>query len=260
MPLTQFLADYQGALLQAVQRDLPPLFNDNKLNQAYEKILTGLARQPLGGQREKIHAVIAGLIEQNLEAVLLNGEMGTGKTYMSIAAAAVYHKQNPKPILVMCPPHLVYKWRREILATIGNAKVIVINGSDAINKLLKLRDDVIEGRIDNSVPNFVVIGRVRMRMGFHWKPAYSVRKMHRVYTLENGEKATSTDKYVACPSCGHYFYDSDNNEVTVELFAETFIDKQYCCQYCKSALWMMHHRANDGNDNKAKQLKRFLKK
>ncbi|MGY0399628.1 MAG: DUF2958 domain-containing protein [Ostreibacterium sp.] len=92
MPLTQFLADYQGALLQAVQRDLPPLFNDNKLNQAYELILIGLARQPLGGQREKIHAVLTGLIEQNLEAVILNGEMGTGKTYMSIAVAEVYHK------------------------------------------------------------------------------------------------------------------------------------------------------------------------
>ncbi len=259
IPLTEFLHDFHTALLDTVAEQLPPLFDDKQLNHHYDTVLNDLSRQPLGGQREKIHAVLTGLIDQNLEAVILNGEMGTGKTFMSIAAAAVYHRHNRKPILVMCPPHLVYKWRREILATIDNAKVTVINGSDAINKLLKLREDILAGRIDNSVPNFVVIGRVRMRMGFHWRPAYLVRKMHRASKSE-GKTISHTDRYIACPSCGAFFCDSDGNPIDVEAFEAGYSEKRQKCQKCKTPLWTMHHRANEGNDNKEKQLMRFLRK
>jgi N12 class adenine-specific DNA methylase len=33
--------------------------------------------------------------------------------------------------LIVSPPHLVYKWRREILNTIPDAKVVTLNGSFA---------------------------------------------------------------------------------------------------------------------------------
>lgn len=260
IPLTEFLQDFREPLLSTVANQLPPLFEAENVKLQDDTVIDGLLRSPLGPQREKIHTILSGLITHKMEAVVLNGEMGTGKTYVSIATAAVYHQYNPKPTLVMCPPHLVYKWRREILSTIANAKVTVINGSDAINKLLRLREDIIHGRIDNRVPNFIVIGRVRMRMGFHWKPAYTIRKKHSVYKLENGETSTHSECYVACPKCGEIVTDNDKNDVDVERFEADYADKQHKCKCCGSPLWTMQHRANEGNDDKDKQLMRFLQK
>jgi SNF2 family DNA or RNA helicase len=50
--------------------------------------------------------------------------MGTGKTMMAICAAAVMQQSHPRT-LVISPPHLVYKWRREILETVPHARVWV---------------------------------------------------------------------------------------------------------------------------------------
>jgi SNF2 family DNA or RNA helicase len=41
--------------------------------------------------------------------------MGTGKTMMAISLAAVAAGENMNKNLIVSPPHLVYKWRREIL-------------------------------------------------------------------------------------------------------------------------------------------------
>jgi hypothetical protein len=43
---------------------------------------------------------------------------------------------------VLSPPHLVYKWRREIQETVAGAKVWVLNGPDTLVKLIKLREQL----------------------------------------------------------------------------------------------------------------------
>ncbi|MFU7548355.1 DEAD/DEAH box helicase, partial [Pseudomonas paraeruginosa] len=72
--------------------------------------------------------------------------------------------------LVLSPPHLVYKWRREIQETVAGAKVWVLNGPDTLVKLLKLREQL---GVSPQGQEFFVLGRVRMRMGFHWKPVFT---------------------------------------------------------------------------------------
>ncbi len=64
---------------------------------------------------------------------------GTGKTMMAIAAAAVAHEAGLCRTLVLSPPHLVYKWRREILKTVPNARVWILDGTDTLAKLLQIR-------------------------------------------------------------------------------------------------------------------------
>jgi hypothetical protein len=109
------------------------------------------------------------LFDENDPAGIINAEMGTGKTMMAIAAAAVAHAEGYQRSLVICPPHLVYKWRREIKQTVPNARVWVLNGPDTLKKLLTLR----QMRAAPLHPEFFVMGRVRMRMGYHWKPAFN---------------------------------------------------------------------------------------
>ena len=74
-----------------------------------------------------MHAVTRLLIDEGRPAAVINGEMGTGKTMMGIAAAVTLHHAG-YPRCYDLPPHLVYKWRREILTDGAWAKVWVLNG------------------------------------------------------------------------------------------------------------------------------------
>jgi superfamily II DNA or RNA helicase len=49
------------------------------------------------------------LINQGERAAIINAEMGTGKTCMSIATAAALYAEGYRRTLVLSPPHLVYK-------------------------------------------------------------------------------------------------------------------------------------------------------
>ena len=82
--------------------------------------------------------------------------MGTGKTMIGIATAWLLHHAGYPRSLVICPPHLVYKWRREIKQTVPEARVWILNGPDTLKKLLQLR--LVTGK--PSVPEFFVMGRV----------------------------------------------------------------------------------------------------
>src|SRR3546814_967436 len=93
--------------------------------------------------------------------------MGNGKTIVGIALATVLNAEGYRRTLVLSPPHLVYKWRREILETVAGAKVWVLNGPDTLLKLIKLREQL---GAEPMGQEFFIIGSVRMRMGFHWKP------------------------------------------------------------------------------------------
>ena len=50
------------------------------------------------------------------KSLLLVGEMGTGKTLMSLAAVHAHAQGRPYRALVFCPGQLVRKWEREIRA------------------------------------------------------------------------------------------------------------------------------------------------
>src|SRR3546814_1301 len=126
-------------------------------------------------------------------------------TTVGIATAAMLNAEGYRRTLVLSPPHLVYKWRREIQETVAGAKVWVLNGPDTLVKLLKLREQL---GVPAQGQEFFVLGRVRMRMGFHWKPVFVRRR------APHGDVG-------ACPDCGHVITDLDGEPINpVELEAE----------------------------------------
>src|SRR5262249_6969594 len=137
-------------------------------------------------QAEVVHAATELLIQANEHATIINGEMGCGKTFIGIAVAAVLFQEGYRRTLVLSPPHLVYKWRREVLDTIPGATVWVLNGPDTLAKLIKLREQL---NVRAHGPEFFILGRVRMRMGFHWRPAFARRR-------------TKEGVVACCPRCG----------------------------------------------------------
>jgi SNF2 family DNA or RNA helicase len=238
IPLSQFVSDFGGGLLDAVTRQNPPVY-DGTPDPHRAAIMNTLKRKPFPAQQEVVQAVTRLLQNQGEQAAVINAEMGTGKTMMAICTAAVLHAEGYRRTLVVAPPHLVYKWRREILETVPNARVWVLNGPDTLRKLLALREALVQTPI-HSGPEFFVMGRVRMRMGFHWKPAFALRRAHtREYAERGNEDAQSfvrTTVYAACPTCGVTVVNGDGDPVPSELFPT---ERRQACRKCGEPLWTL---------------------
>ena len=218
IPLTDFIRDFGDGLLEAVQQQNPPVYNGHPDPQR-DHVMDTLTRAPFPAQRDAVQAICRLLVEQNESAAVLNAEMGTGKTMMAIATAAVLEAEGFARTVVISPPHLVYKWRREILETIDNARVWVLNGPDTLAKLLLIKESL--GIREHEGPEFFVLGRVRMRMGFHWKPAYAIRMRYARMMPEDGDASRSFIQKKAvcsCPNCGTVvtIEDEDGNPRPVE--------------------------------------------
>ena len=116
-----------------VAQSLQPPVYTGSVNAHRQLVMDRLKRKPFAAQAEVVQAITALLLDRNEQAGIINAEMGTGKTMMAIAVAAVMHAAGYRRTLVVSPPHLVYKWRREILETIPAARVWVLNGPDTLS-------------------------------------------------------------------------------------------------------------------------------
>lgn len=237
--LTEFIDEFGDELLDSLNRSNPPVYSGS-INEAHQRVMSELKRQPFPAQADVVQAVAALLLDRNEQAAVINAEMGTGKTMMAIAVAAVMHSAGYRRTLVVSPPHLVYKWRREILETIPDARVWVLNGPDTLVKLIKLRDqlgDPYDGRKE-----FFILGRVRMRMGYHWRTVCWPRR------------ASGGYNFAGCPDCGRLLEDLEGNRVTVEEFHRE--ERRRSCPYCQGQLWtLMRPGKADNGTRRATILK-----
>lgn len=243
--LADFLNDFGDSLFDAVTEQNRPIYHGQTYRET-EDILDGLSRKLFPAQREVVRAVNQLLVHENRPAAVINAEMGTGKTMMAIATAAALHQQGFPRTLVLSPPHLVYKWRREILQTVPDARVWILNGTDTLAKLLKIR---LMAHTPPSVPEFFILGRVRMRMGYHWRPAFAVR--HQINQLEDwdGVIRHKRQKIYCCPKCSTPICDADGepyyNESSVKAALE---HERTFCGECNEPLWTLCHK------NQAEQI------
>ncbi len=253
IPLNQFIADFGQDLMNAVSRQNPPIYDGNA-NPVWDGIMDNLKRQPFAAQRERVQAVCK-LLTNGEQAAVFNGDMGTGKSMMGICAAAVLHKEGYRRTLIISPPHLVYKWRREILETIDGAVVWVLNGPDTLRQLIKIREKAHE--TSGGLPEFFIIGRVRMRLGFDWQPVVKTRKVHSkhftAFESDNDDAEQRgyvvTELLAACPDCGGFVLDDENQRMRFHTFLAN-TDKRCACQHCGTQLWTLK-RSGESKDRDA---------
>ncbi len=107
----------------------------------------------------------------------LQGEMGCGK---SISGAAVMDLLDAYPAIVLCPPHLVPKWIREIEETIPGAKAMELtrigrNADDPgdVNDVRRFLQLYSEGKLGKKP--VAVIAHTSAKYGAGWEHAV-VRK------------------------------------------------------------------------------------
>jgi RecG-like helicase len=106
--LSDFVADFGHGLLDNVERAYPARYQHDNLDR--DMVMQSLKRIPFDAQADVVQAISALLIDDNAPAGIINAEMGTGKTMMAIAVTAVlYAEKKANRILVLSPPHLVYR-------------------------------------------------------------------------------------------------------------------------------------------------------
>ncbi len=235
LSLPDFIASFGTGLLQAVQAQNAPVYNkDPHPDRAL--VMEQLLRTPFVEQQHVVQACARLLVDVGERACVINGEMGTGKTIMAIALAAVLSTAGLNRNLVVCPPHLVYKWRREIKQTVPGATVWILNGPDTLRKLLLLR--AMQER--PTAPTFFIMGRVRMRMGFNWKPSFTLRTV--CERTEAGD--FSAQRVAACPRCGQPIHGDDPEGLPRPLSPveamEVLNVHQTACKACGEALWTLY--------------------
>ncbi len=216
MNLSQFIETFQEAITRAVLRTYPPLYSARNRHQ-WGFDLRRLRRRPLGAQGDAIRAVALSL--QRHRGTNLVGEMGTGKTTIAAAAA---HLAGFRRVLVLCPPHLVRKWQREILATVPGAGAAIVRTITDLRRLPFL----------GGHPLFVVLSREQAKLSYRWSPAVVER-----LAVVNGQLLRDDDgepvRRLCCPAC---FAPALDNE-GLPLEREQLERKKHNCGECGGPLW-----------------------
>jgi len=202
MNIHDFIEEFRSVIVTSVGRDSNPLYHPGTDRKAIYQLIKTLPRRPIASQIDAIGGIVQAL--RYRDSAILVGEMGLGKTYISIAAAAALGLTK---ILVVCPPHLVRKWRREVKQTVPQAHALVAERIGDIERALN----------EERRPLFVILSREKAKLGYYWK----------------GHAARLKDSTFVCPKCRTPLVDRDG----VPVADEALNRKKQKCKECREPLW-----------------------
>jgi hypothetical protein len=165
--------------------------------------LAAVKRPAISGQNSKIAAVTRGL--KSRRCTYLVAEQGSGKSYMGSVAAA---SSRAKRVLVLCPPHLVKKWQREVESSVHQKAHIIGSLAD-----LKAHQDK---------AGFFILSRERAKLGSGWRAATMTRHINK-------------QAVPCCPRCGRAVLDKDKVPVEASVLAKN----KTKCRHCQEPLWQV---------------------
>ncbi len=215
MDLAGFIDTYREAIAQRVVESYPPRYRPS----GQGRPLPHLLRAPLGAQADAIRGAALSLEAQRGTTVV--GEMGTGKTF--IAAAAAYTAGFER-VLVICPPHLTRKWKREVEETVPGARAVIVASITDLERLRTLAGDG---------PLFAVMSRERAKLSYRWQPAVVERWATAGARLVRNEETGEPFRVPCCPDCHEQIVDKDG----VPLTARDLARRKRTCDECGAALW-----------------------
>lgn len=217
MNLTEFLDRYRDGITEAVIRTYPPIYNA-ETRAACGLDLRRLLRRPLGAQADAIRATTLSLQRHRNTNVV--GEMGTGKSFIAAAAA---HLAGRRRVFILCPPHLMKKWRREILQTVPGARVAIVRTIRDLERTRSLGGDV----------QFVICSREQAKLGYRWMPAAVTRPARNGTGGLVRDESGAIARLLCCPRCCTLA--SDDEEVPLG-WADLRAKKRRC-RACREPLW-----------------------
>ena len=215
MNLGGFIDTFKDAIAQRVVEFYPPLYRPSENGGTLPRLL----RKPLGAQADAIRGAALSLKAHRGTTVV--GEMGTGKTFIGAAAAFM---AGFRRVLIICPPHLVRKWKREVEMTVPGARAAIVT---SITDLERLRFSIGSG------PLFVVMSRERAKLSYRWTAAVNYRWATSNGRLIREEETKEPFRVPCCPDCTAQVEDKDG----VPLTDADLNRRKHTCGVCGSPLW-----------------------
>lgn len=259
--LAAFIEKWRDALVAKVQATFAPLYEFD-LNAEGERVnatLDALSKgRRLAGRVEtglfpaQKHVAVAlwkRLRTAKANSAICVGEMGTGKTSLAIAVAELMRAcdGDARPTIVLCPPHLVPKWLREIREVAPGAFAMELRRIGNVTEFAR--------RVKTLAPGtsaYAVVSREMAKLGSGWKPAYVKRRLVQREEARERDEGDGwgwhtvvrwvAEEVFACPNCGHPICEVENGREHGFIRDEAYLAKRKrFCFGCKSALFQMTH-------------------
>ena len=255
--LAQFVEKWRDVLTNKVMETFVPLYQFD-LETEGQRVLATLNRlskhRHVPGRKEtglfpaqKHVAVALWKRLKNATSAICVGEPGIGKTTIATAVSELMRecdhrggdlgRGDTRPTLVLCPPHLVPKWVREIQQIVPLAFAMPLNRlSDVSQFMIQIK------RLAPSTPAYAVLSREMAKLGSGWRPAYVVRKKYLRVEGDEEEKTIETETCFACPRCGHPIYEAEGGQEIVLVCNIGYLEerKRFCFN-CHEPLYQMIH-------------------
>jgi len=207
--LDDYLAAYSSQLGRQMAEVVRPLHTPSE--DAVEPFDT--YKPPLEAQAHVIAASVKQL--ERDDAVIVSAECGTGKTLMGALTADMHARGRPYRAIVMCPPHLVHKWDRELQDSLpGVTTEVLMDYTQLVNlpaKRPRTRD-------------WFIVSENRAKMGCGWRPIYFTRR--RPVGVPH------------CCSCGAPVTEIEKEtQREVPIPVKKLQKKKHICPKCSEPLW-----------------------
>jgi 16S rRNA G966 N2-methylase RsmD len=201
----RFLRRWTQVLARRIATQFPPRYVFNYAAMPdMQRILDGLSltrriprTQDYGLLPAQKHAAAAlGLHLRTQRDALLVGEMSTGKTTVGTAVAALLHARRT---LVLCPPHLVAKWKREVETVWSACHAQILRTVSEVQAFFKLETDA---------PRIGILSHSHAKLASGWRNAAMVwEPQNPAIRAHPGYKEYQARRGVRCPRCGRVVTD-----------------------------------------------------
>ena len=212
MNINQFIQEHQEHIVSQIKEMYPPTYVPDP-NETMPKCL----RPPIRAQKQTISGVAFSLKEN--KGTILVGEMGTGKTFISIMAAK---QAGFKRILVMCPPHLVEKWKREIEQTLPVVTAVIVKSISDLKRIPATNRTL-----------FIVVSRERAKLSFRWMPVYDLKIQREDGKILRDPETHAPFRAAHCIDCNAPQIDKEG----LPRLPKYFESRRRYCSNCKSPMW-----------------------
>ena len=237
-PLAQYMNDKFDPLYNFDFAGLKPFLDRIRLKGKYELYTP---------QKHVVAAITAGF--RSIKGQLLVGQMGTGKTVMggsaaiAIAGQVVQEMQttiaDDQVTLIICPPHLVEKWERELISINSNIVVEHLKRHEDIKAFMQKAET-----IGGGIPKIGLIKRDMTKLGSGYEPAVVWRTKgvalwkYGADTPDGYEPEDRIERQTIpqCPCCGATVTYERKGATVVA--SKTWLKRgQRECAVCHSPLW-----------------------
>jgi len=220
-----YVMQFSQGLADKVAQQSEPLHDP--LTQPNHPLLAKMVTPLLEKQK---HAVTGGVKAMDDSGLLVLGcNMGTGKTPQAIAAAHCHANGEPYRALVICPPHLVTKWKEEVHKFLGGAVQSTI--IEDWRQFLELRY-----LPPSSTAVWYIMAMTTAKLGYTKRCATN-RKIKEFYS----EELSTNIKVNAhcCTRCGYMAYNKKGLPATEEQIEDGWL--KCTGKWCKDCGESFHH-------------------